>query len=139
MKNKIIFTKNAIMLVCGHETLVFVDLFGGMPFRGSAIVGYEFVTQKKPGVSYAYLEIFEGNEKGVLFNEEPTYNFKSGHYESNGKKITDLRIEFEEDIQFDIPKNRLLMLHAQEGNSWVWGVYQNKSWLLPDLFLFYTF
>ena len=118
-ENKIIFTEDTVLLVSYHETLVFTDLFGGMLFRGSAIVGYEIITQKKTGISYAYLEVFENNEKAVLFDKEPTYNFKSGHYESDGKKIIDLGIEFKEDAKLNIPKNRLLVLHAREDNVWV--------------------
>ena len=120
MENKIIFSEDATLLVCGHKTLVFVDLFGGMLFRGSAVVGYEIINQKKPGVSYAYLEVFDGNEKAVLFDEEPTYNFNTGHYESDGKKIIDLGIEFVRNVQVDIPKNRLMVLRVKEGqNCWV--------------------
>lgn len=119
MENKIIFSEDAVLLVCGHKTLIYVDLFGGMLFRGTAIVGYEIITQKQPGISYAYLEISEDMQNATMFDKEPTYNYQLGHYTSDGKKF-DIGVEFQGKFRLEIPKNRLFVLRVKEDqNCWV--------------------
>lgn len=117
MNNTLYFTNEGITLTSWKSYPITVKHFGGMKFVGDDVVDYEIVTQKEPGVSYAYLEISKDMETGVLFDTEPMYNFYLEGYESKELKL-ELKLEFRDGVSVEIPQTRLLMLRVKQKSSY---------------------
>ena len=113
MLSEIHFTNDGIYLVSWKSNPISVHIFGGMEFLGKDLVNYEVISKKEPNISYAYLEISEDMETGVLFDKEPMYNFHLKGYESDGFKIK-LKVRIHKGADLQIPQTRLITLRVKK-------------------------
>lgn len=135
------FTNGGVTLVSWKSFPISIKHFGGMRFSGDDLVEYKIVEQKEANTSYAYLEISQDMKTGILFDKEPIFNSNSERYESDGLKVS-VEIVIHDDTDFEVPKNRLLILQTirwkNPANCRIF-YYQNLHILVLFHFFIYKF